>query len=384
MYSNAIRISDIPWALMELGHTVETAEIYFEFTLREKEKEEELLGILSRTEYDFVITYNYLSQVSDVCERAGIRYASWTYDSPDLLLFTPSVKNKCNRIFLFDAKQVEQVKGAGGSHVYHLPLAANVSRMDRIVATPEEEKQFGADISFVGSLYDSNPYRDVQAGLPDSVQEFYETLFQEQLGRYKNRNLMHATPQWVQEYWNGVYGEENLTHQLKMEDNLFYSQYFITHELASRERREALVRLARQGHQVQLYTHAADVAMEGVRVRPAVRYEDEMIKVFFSSRINLNLTIPSIETGIPLRVYDILASGGFLLCNWQEELAQQFTPGEDLIVFEDLDDLCRKAEYYLTHERERLSIAIQGWKTVHDCHTYLLRMQELVEKTMDR
>lgn len=383
LYSNAIRISDIPWALMELGHTVETAEIYFDFVMQEPEKENQLFRIITDKYYDFVITYNYLSQVSNVCQRAGVLYASWTYDSPDLLLFTPSVNNPCNRIFLFDRQQVKQVKETGASHVYHMPLAANVSRIDRIVTEPEEEVRFGSDISFVGSLYERNNYKEMEASLPDSVHNFYETLWEEQLGQYKKRNLMQATPEWVRAYWNSLYGEQNLLQQLHMDENLFYSQYFITHELASRERREALTRLAKQGYGVKLYTYQTRTELPGVSICPPVSYEQDMIKVFFSSRINLNLTIPSIETGVPLRVYDILASGGFLMCSWQAELSEQFELGRDLVVFEDLDDLCRKVEYYLTHEKERLMIAINGYQKVHDKHTYLQRMQELVAKMND-
>lgn len=89
------------------------------------------------------------------------------------------------------------------------------------------------------------------------------------------------------------------------------------------------------------------------------------------------MTAPNIETGIPLRVFDILGAGGFLLTDWREDLKDCFTIGKDLEVFDGIDDLLEKTDYYLEHEDKRVAIAKHGLETVQSRHDYSVRMREV-------
>ena len=62
------------------------------------------------------------------------------------------------------------------------------------------------------------------------------------------------------------------------------------------------------------------------------------------SKINLNFA-PTDATGASVRVYKILASGGFLMTTPWVGLEETFTPNENIIVFEDEKDLIEKCEY---------------------------------------
>lgn len=104
-----------------------------------------------------------------------------------------------------------------------------------------------------------------------------------------------------------------------------------------------------------------------------------MPKVFYGSRINLNFTIPNIKTGIPLRVWDVLGAGGFLMTNYQPELELFFELDKDLVVFESRQELVRKTDYYLQHEEERKKIAQNGYEKVRQSHSYRQRMGQMFE-----
>ena len=110
-----------------------------------------------------------------------------------------------------------------------------------------------------------------------------------------------------------------------------------------------------------------------------VRYWDESPVVFYNSRINLNFTIRNIRSGIPLRVWDILAAGGFCITNFQPELVMYFKNGEELVWFEDEADLVKKVGYYLSHEDERKRIALNGQKKVRELHNYDVRLRAIEE-----
>ena len=109
----------------------------------------------------------------------------------------------------------------------------------------------------------------------------------------------------------------------------------------------------------------------------SVDYWSEMPKVFRESKINLNFTIPNIKSGIPLRVWDVLGSKGFLLTNYQAEIPYYFEEGKDLVCFDGIEDLREKVAYYLEHEEERLQIAENGYRKVKEYHTYVHRVSEM-------
>ena len=101
-----------------------------------------------------------------------------------------------------------------------------------------------------------------------------------------------------------------------------------------------------------------------------VDYYSEMPYVFANSKINLNISLRSIQSGIPLRAMDIMGAGGFLLTNFQEDFLDCFIPNEDFVYFESEDDLCEKAQYYLSHESLRKEIAHNGHEKVKQNHSF--------------
>jgi spore maturation protein CgeB len=110
-----------------------------------------------------------------------------------------------------------------------------------------------------------------------------------------------------------------------------------------------------------------------------VHYEKEMPLVFRHSRINLNITLRSIQNGIPLRAMDIMGAGGFLLTNYQNDFTMHFVQGEDYVCYESQEDMMDKIDYYLKHEKERKEIAKNGQKKVCREHTYKKRLGEIFD-----
>ena len=109
-----------------------------------------------------------------------------------------------------------------------------------------------------------------------------------------------------------------------------------------------------------------------------MNYLYDMPKVFANSKINMNFTIRNIRSGLPLRIWDVLGAGGFLLTNFQPEILSFFENGKDLVYYESLDDMCAKARYYLEHEDERRQIAKNGHEKVKKYHSYDARIKEIL------
>ena len=133
--------------------------------------------------------------------------------------------------------------------------------------------------------------------------------------------------------------------------------------IANRQRLALLNAVAEQTSLTLYSTSPADL-VPGADYRWRAGYYSQMPYIFRHSTINLNLTIPSIQTGIPLRIFDILGAGGFLLTNEQDELSEHFRIGVDLEVFHSIEELLEKTDFYLTHPDAAARIAQNGHEAV--------------------
>ena len=162
--------------------------------------------------------------------------------------------------------------------------------------------------------------------------------------------------------------------------------YMFARELAERERIGALRELGKAGH-VKVYTSEPDKTsiadLTGAEILDKVSYDSEMPLIFAASKINLNITVPGIESGIPQRVFDILGMGGLCLTNWQPEMEELFDTSKELAVAKDYGELREKAEFYLKNDKARLEMSLAGYLKVKECYTYPKAMKRILEKSCE-
>jgi spore maturation protein CgeB len=160
-------------------------------------------------------------------------------------------------------------------------------------------------------------------------------------------------------------------------DREVIADMYIGQLCSAMDRKRTMERLTKS-HQVTIYTGSDTSKMENVDNRGIADSLTMMPKIFHCSKINLNVTSKTIQTGIPLRVFDVLGCGGFLITNYQAELCEYFEPGVDLVVYEDLADLEQKVDYYLEHEEERKQIADNGYRRVCENYTYDIMLEKIL------
>ena len=120
--------------------------------------------------------------------------------------------------------------------------------------------------------------------------------------------------------------------------------------------------------------------MKNVEYMGTCNYLSEMPKVFKASDINLNITLKILQTGIPLRALDILGCGGFLLSNYQEELAENFENEKEIVLYESIEDAYAKADFYIRHPDLRKQIAQNGHKKAVEQFNYKTQLTKLFEE----
>ena len=80
---------------------------------------------------------------------------------------------------------------------------------------------------------------------------------------------------------------------------------------------------------------------------------------------------------MPLRVLDILGSGGFLLSSYQPEVAEYFIADSEVVLYSDIQEAIDKTAFYLAHEDLRSKIAINGCQKTHEEFNYTKLFTEL-------
>lgn len=333
-------------------------------------------------EYDLVFSANYFSRVSNACQAQQKKYIAWTVDSPMLTMFDTSVFNECNYIFLFDKFDYYRFLQMGVKHVYYLPLAVNAERVKNCIetASEEEKEKYRGDISFVGGLYYKNSYDAIEDKLPEYLQGYFDACMEAQLDLYGDNVFDRLLTADILERLCEII-DFHQSDTAFSDIKLVFSSTYLGFKTAQKERIRNLNALASR-FKVNLYTDRTDERLHGVHVRESVDYREEMPLVFHESDINMNFTIRNIRTGLPLRIWDILGAGGFLLTNYQIELGDFFENGKDLVYYDSLDDMMRKAEYYLDHEDERKTIAQNGLKKIVQYHTYEHRIDVILKTVL--
>ena len=338
------------------------------------------------TQYDCVFSFNYNPIVSNNCKKYNLPYIALVYDSPLISLYSYTIINPCNYVFLFDYKMYSELKNAGINTVYYAPLAVNVERLDKMFLESVQgtqhlknmKKEFSCDISFIGSMYnEKHNLFDRMTSLSPYTKGYLDALMQAQMrvyGEYFVQDLL--TSEITEDMQKSVPVEPNKDGVETAE--YIYAHYFIARKIASIERVKLLNSVS-SNFNTRLYTHNATPELPLIHNMGGVDYYDAMPYVFHNSSVNLNISLRSIRTGIPLRCLDIMGAGGFLLSNYQEDFYRHFTPDEDMVLYTSEEDLLQKCAYYLSHDKERQQIAANGYGKIKEQHTFDVRMKEIFD-----
>ena len=369
---------DIPWALLEMGRKVDIYEAAeFDPLAPVADEFEKLETFLLEHDFNCLISFLFIPEVSDLCQKYHFPYIGWVYYSPLISLYHKSATNPCNYIFVFDQSEYEHLKPLGIPHLYYLPMGVNLSRTGALDITSEDEKRFTCDISFIGNLYEDNSYNSFIYYFPEDIAAELKLYLVKNLCNWHKikpwpRLSQKATDFMVQNLGADKWNRES------MELDLYLGLLLLSRKLAEMDRITVLNALA-EHYTVDLYTRSNCSYIRNVQVHQGVDYYTDMNKIFYLSRINLNITLPSIETGMPQRILDIMGSGGFVLTNYQREIEDYFEIGKEIEVFRDLDEFMEKVPYYLSHEEERLQIAMNGYQKVRKCFSYIHQLTHILE-----
>lgn len=341
---------------------------------------EDVSKYLQKNTFLFVFSINFFPEVSNVCNIYNVIYVSWTVDSPFIQLFSPSLQNKCNRIFFFDKAQYEQFGlSLEEGHGFYLPLAGNPVHFNQTIANASsaEKSKYRSEISMVGSLYnEKNPYTSIK-GASDYLRGYVEGIEQAQMSVFGDNIIERTLTDSIMNEFEQLVPDIQDSTMSPSEKRYKIAHFVIGSDLAYHERVNTLNALA-DNYSVDLYTLSDTSVLNGVNIKGSANTFTEMPLIFNQSKINLNITMRPIITGLSQRIYDVLSCGGFLITNYQQELPELFDIGTDIECYTSMEELIDKVNFYLGHDELRNKIASSGFEKIKQYHTFEHRFKEML------
>ncbi len=362
-------VDEIAEALRQQGFTVGTWE-------PTRLASEELARAAQAWKPEVVVSVNYVHGLAEACQGLGLKLLVWEID-PATDRLKPSRAGDTAWVFSWRKATVEQWKAAGFARSWHLPLAADTDKRRPV----DVEDRYRSPIAFVGSsmVEQGQRFREQiladwalwRGGSPvEAVQEGGQ-LLQHVLDAHRDDYSVCR----VEELALEVMGDFIREMRGRGSDPVPR----IAEMVGADKRITWVANLGQVGATVWGDEGWDFVQQYGVRWMGPAGHRQELNKVYCGAGINLDIGRIYQSDIITMRVFDVMACGGFVLAEHSDHLEELFTPGVELDSYRTLDELLQKVEHYLEHPDEAKAIAARGLEAVRANHTIAGRVRHMLD-----
>ena len=329
---------------------------------------------------DCCITLNHMGVdvegvLMDLLARLQLPLASWFVDNPHLIIHLYSrCVSPWTTLFTWDSDNIPSLRAAGFEHVYYLPLGTDPDRFhpSKGASAPAVWK---ADLSFVGnSMVYKVGGRLKNGRFPRALLLIFHAV---------SREFMESDQRSVADFLKN-YRPDAYAYYQELPDNETKLAYetAVTWQ-ATRLYRNGCVRrllplrpliVGDAGWKVE-FRHEA----QQPRYMDALSYYHDLPLFYPQSVINFNCTSKQMKGAVNQRVFDVPATGSFVLTDWREQMDQLFEPHE-MACYREPEEAPDMVRHYLGHSQERQRIVQAARKRVLSCHTWQHRLQTMLER----
>ena len=369
--------------LRDLGHFVKVLQADDN---KEKPSDEQIWAIAKdANEYhaDIFFSVDYFQTVAMAAKKLNITYYSWLYHIPQWSLFSYAAQLPNNRIITFDSAQMQEMRQFNVNGMQYMSQAADKELLPVALAdaAPELPEKYKADVSFVGTLYESSKNLFNRISMKAREKEVYkdilEMIREKRFAYGKDVLYRGVTDEMVEFLLEEVeYGKDHFFFANQQEIAI---QSVLARKITVEERKLMARTLARK-FDFKLYTISNTEKFPEINNCGPVDFAKQAPLVYNGSKINIYVTPRAIRSGVPLRVLEIMACQGFVLVNYQEDLAKEFEDGKELVMYRSLEEMVEKVQYYLEHEEERKQIAHAGYEKVLREYNYAAKLRKILEQ----
>ena len=354
---------------------------------------EHLLAEVIEFKPDFVFTINHLGVdregvLAGLLENLRLPLASWFVDNPHLVLYLYSkVVNPWTAIFTWDVDNIHSLRASGFEHVSYLPLGTDVRRflppehsLGRLSGLPAA---WNGDVSFVGNSMVSKvsarmgkspfprsliqDYHGVAAAFAAtddrSVRAYLKREHEELLRRFDALE----TDELKLGYETMITWEATRQYRFSCVESMLLFAPLIVGDSGWKELIDE--RQAAVGDPPPVWHHF-----------PELNYYTDLPRFYPFSAINFNCTSKQMKGAVNQRVFDVPATGAFLLTDYRDQVENLFEPGSEIVCYRSPEEAADLARYYLAHPEARHAVAAAARRRILGEHSYEHRVRALMNR----
>ncbi|SKA69907.1 CgeB family protein [Desulfobaculum bizertense] len=340
---------------------------------------EDLLKAILEFKPDFVLTINHMGMdregaVMNLLEQLELPLVSWFVDNPLLILARyKKLVSDWSMLLTWDKDNIPLLKDMGFERVEYLPLGTDVFRFQG--KTDAQHAQWKSRVSFIGFSMLQTVQDNLQEGhFPASLATGYEDV-----ASAFTQSTERSVPAFLKKFRPEIYAEFVALHAT--ERQLAYER-LITFEATRQYRWDCVSRILPFDPLIagdENWQLAFADSPYSWRWHPELNYYEELPYFYPCAEINFNCTSRQMKGAVNQRIFDVPASGSFVLSDHQEQMDELFEPGVECISYESPDEIPELVHYYLSHSAEREAVIRAARKRIMAEHTYESRMKTIIE-----
>lgn len=344
---------------------------------------EELLQIARHYAPERVFAINHLPGLPEIVEQLsaelpGLHLDVWEIDPATAPIQAPTRPVPHTTLYTWRHAQVPVFQAKGYRSTW-LPLGSDPEWRHPRTLSAEEQSFYGAPVTFVGRsmLLEARRYQ------PELIRRIAQVLGDPEEAARIVAQILRAQRETPE-----VYRIPALLHDavpgLPAPQAGEADPVQLGGELAAAEFRLTVVaNLGRYGAHVWGDEGWKSVERHGVRWRGPAGHQEQVPRIYSNGGIHVDIGRLYQLDIVTLRVFDVLACGGFLLAQHNDNLAQMFVLGEEIDSWRTISELRAKIEYYLERPELRRRIAAAGRARVLRDHTVQQRVRRMLAAEPD-
>ena len=331
-----------------------------------------IVEAIAKYKPDMVLTVNALGldksgRLADFLDRSGIPLVVWFVDNPELFCLGCETSFPSRTVFFTcDPDGPAKVRRFMGVPTHVLPLAADRNAFQPIAANHHRSVSFAGDTwtGKIGACHKNHAFpRDLllQSGQVAEalavhqpadgigfIQEKFSVLYDQAVA---------LSPALQNGFWHLVYWKANKYYRLNCVGKILRFRPLI---VGDRYWERLVPKKSFESH-------------------PPVAYGEEVFKLYRLSTVNFACSSVQMAGAVTQRVFDVPASGGFVITDSRRQLEDLFEMGKEVVCYESTDEIGGLIEWYLEDEAGRNNVIKAARRRIASEHTYVHRMQTLIE-----
>lgn len=343
---------------------------------------EELALYVQRVRPRFIAAVNYRDGLAEFCHAANVPLVCWEIDPTTDGVRPPATPANGAHLFTYRAAQVAAFRGAGFPNVHYLPLATNPQRRRPLELTPAEREHHAAPIAFVGASMRGSAARcrerfvsvvaAAEDGPPAAARRAVEARLEGVLAAQRADCATWRVPELLAAAFPDLRADF-------LAAGVSEDPALLVGEIAAAEKRsDYIAALAPLGVSVWGDDGWAELAVPGVRYRGPAGHLVELTRVYAATLVNVDVGRLYQSDIVPMRIFDVLACGAFVLAEHSAALADLFAVGEEVESYRTRAELVDKARWYVAHPAAAAAIARRGLARVRADHTIAARLRTML------